>query len=103
MSVSGWEVPRGLPSSASGFGSYRRRRQSRGKLRPPFRRLLRRGSLSPRRGRRDVGNRCVGQTVEGDFLPGALLGDQLAQQLVVERMSRFVAAEFTDQAVSQQI
>ena len=41
--------------------------------------------------------------LESDFLPGIRVLDQFPQQLVVQGMPRFVAAERTDQAVAEQV
>jgi hypothetical protein len=60
-------------------------------------------SLSPRRRRSHVRYRSVSQAFEGHFLPGTLRADERPQELVIQRMPRLVAAEFTDQAVPQQV
>src|SRR5262249_29546461 len=57
-----------------------------------------------RQGRRlDVGDRGIGITLEHDLLPGRSIGEQRAQQLVVERVAGFVAGELPDQAVPEQV
>ena len=54
-------------------------------------------------GRTHVGDGRVLRFVEGDLFPGVFLTDQLTQQAIVEGVTRFMTAEGTDQAVSQQI
>ena len=72
---------------------------------PPSRRDLAPAEplMRERRAAADVGDRRFRQALEGHFLPGAALADERAQQLVVERVAGLVAAEFADQAVSEQI
>ena len=64
---------------------------------PVGQRVSRRGS------RGDVGNRRVGTCLKRDFFPGRLIRDQGSEQLVVERVTRLVAAELANQAVSEKI
>ena len=49
----------------------------------------------------DVGDGCVGGFLEHHRLPGGRLGDQFAQQLIVQLVAGLVAAEFADEAVAE--
>src|SRR5262245_13832916 len=55
------------------------------------------------RRRLHVGDGRVGGLLEGDRFPGGGVGDELAQQLVVQLVTGLVAAEFTDEAVAKKI
>src|SRR5690606_34532000 len=59
--------------------------------------------MSDRSGRAHEGDGCGPGIFEGDYFPGICIGQQRAQQLVVECMSRLEAAELTHQALAQQI
>ena len=50
-----------------------------------------------------VGNRRLGRIVETDLFPGLLLGDQCAQQFVVQFMPGLVTEKSADQAVAEQV
>ena len=47
-----------------------------------------------------VRNRRLGRIAEADFFPRLFVGEQFAQQLVVEFVAGLVAVERTDQAVA---
>jgi len=50
-----------------------------------------------------IGNRGVLLFLEGHDFPAVPAGNQLAQQQVIERVTRFVPAELTDEGLAQQI
>src|SRR5678815_2846636 len=50
-----------------------------------------------------VRNRRLGRIVEADLFPGLAVGEQLAQQFIVQLVPGFVAEERTNQAVTEQI
>src|SRR6185437_11731153 len=66
--------------------------------------MTRSGAAGAGQSRRlDVGDRRIGIRLEYHLLPGGRVRQQRPQQPIVERVSGFMAAELSDQAVSQQI